>query len=175
MRKKWITIHASPKRGSDLAIFHSKTVTTMFRHVDQDERESDGSRHWESIGSVLVRKFAYEGARDFSDEMSITKVFLKAHTKKELSTVKKRLSCMFLRAIQGHSGVISIEFELMGHVVNTSKLGKVLIPQKTLMELPVHIGKSTDSRRKREKKSPSGILSHTNESLWKLPEGRRPS
>ena len=46
-----------------------KTVTTMLRHFDQDERKSDGSRHWESIKSVLVRKFAYEGARDFSDEM----------------------------------------------------------------------------------------------------------
>ena len=36
--KKWITIHANPKRGNDLAIFISKTVTTMSRHFDQDER-----------------------------------------------------------------------------------------------------------------------------------------
>ena len=27
--KKWITIHASSKRGHDLAVFVSKTVTTM--------------------------------------------------------------------------------------------------------------------------------------------------
>ena len=33
-----------------------------------DERKSDGSRHWESIKSVLVRKFAREEARDFSDK-----------------------------------------------------------------------------------------------------------
>ena len=44
-----------------LAIFISKTVTTMLRHYDQDERESDGSRHWEGIKSVFLRKFARDG------------------------------------------------------------------------------------------------------------------
>ena len=29
----------------------------MLRHFDQNERESDGSRHWEGIESVLLRKF----------------------------------------------------------------------------------------------------------------------
>ena len=53
--KKWITIHAYPKRGRDLAISISKTVTTMLRHFDQDERGSDGPRHWEAIKYVLLR------------------------------------------------------------------------------------------------------------------------
>ena len=75
MRKKWITIHAHSGYGSDSAVFISKTVTTMLRHFDQDERESDGSRHEDSIKSVLVRKFAYEGARDVSDEMWLQKIF----------------------------------------------------------------------------------------------------
>ena len=35
----------------------------MLRHSDQDERESDGWRHRDSIKSVLVGEFAYEGAR----------------------------------------------------------------------------------------------------------------
>ena len=47
--EKWITVHSNPLRGSGLALFLSKTVTTMLRHFDQDERESDGSRHWEAI------------------------------------------------------------------------------------------------------------------------------
>ena len=81
--KKWITLHARAGRGSDLAVSISKTVTTMLRHFDQDERESDGSRHWESIKSVLVRKFAHEGARDFSDEAWLQKIF-EGSTKKRI-------------------------------------------------------------------------------------------
>ena len=30
--EKWIAVHSNPKRGSDLAIFISITVTTMLRH-----------------------------------------------------------------------------------------------------------------------------------------------
>ena len=41
IEEEWITIHANPNRGSVLAIFSSQTVTTMSRHFDQDERESD--------------------------------------------------------------------------------------------------------------------------------------
>ena len=53
--KKWITVHANPKRGRDLTISISKTVTTMLRHFDQDERGSDGLRHWAAIKYVLLR------------------------------------------------------------------------------------------------------------------------
>ena len=72
--KKWTTIHANPKRGSDLAIFICKTVTTMLRHFDQDERESDGSRHWEAIQSVLMRKFERDGFHYFNDEVWLQKI-----------------------------------------------------------------------------------------------------
>ena len=47
----------------------------MLRHYDQDERESDGSRHWEAVKSVFLRKFARDGARDFSDEVWLQKIF----------------------------------------------------------------------------------------------------
>ena len=46
----------------------SKTVTTMLCHFEEDDREYDCSKHWDSMKSVLVRKFGYEDARDFSDE-----------------------------------------------------------------------------------------------------------
>ena len=67
----------------------SKTVTTMLRHFDQDERESDGSRHWDSIKSVLETKFAREGARDFSDEACFQR-FLKAVQRRESNTARQR-------------------------------------------------------------------------------------
>ena len=40
----------------------SKTVTTMCRHFDQDERQTGGSRFRDSIKSVLAKKFSHEGA-----------------------------------------------------------------------------------------------------------------
>ena len=81
--KKWITIHAHSGRGSDLAVSISKTVTTMLRHFHEDERESDGSRRWESIKSVSVKMFAYEGVRDFSDDAWLQKIF-EGSTKKRI-------------------------------------------------------------------------------------------
>ena len=172
---KWITIHANPKRGSDLAIFVSKTVTTMWRHYDQDERESDGSRHWEAIKSVFLRTFARNGARDFSDEVWLQKIFEGSSKKRtEYCKNKDEILC-YLRAIQGHSGGIPIEPELMGYVKKSSKLEEIHIPQRTFMELSVHIGKGTDSRRKGERQSPSSSLSNTNESFWRWPGGREAS
>ena len=41
------------------------TWQLQYRHFDQDERQTDGSRHWDSIKPVLLRAFAQEGARDF--------------------------------------------------------------------------------------------------------------
>ena len=47
MREKLNTIHADPKRGSDLAICTSKTITSILRHFDQDERESEAAQRQE--------------------------------------------------------------------------------------------------------------------------------
>ena len=45
----------------------SKLATTMLRHHDQDERQRDGSRHWDSMKPILMKAFAHKGARDFAD------------------------------------------------------------------------------------------------------------
>ena len=45
----------------------SKMVTTLLRHYDQEERQPDGSRHWDSVRPVLMKAFAHERARDFDD------------------------------------------------------------------------------------------------------------
>ena len=39
----------------------------MLRHCDQEERQHDGSTHWDSIKEVLMKGFAHKGARDFDD------------------------------------------------------------------------------------------------------------
>ena len=51
-----------------MAVLISKMVTTMLRHFYQEKRQTDDSRYWDSINTVLVRKFADEGARDFHKE-----------------------------------------------------------------------------------------------------------
>ena len=56
--KKWKVIHAhSPDRG-DLAIAVSKMVIRMVRHHKLGERQSDGSVHWDTMRSVLLKAFA---------------------------------------------------------------------------------------------------------------------
>ena len=72
-----------------MAIFISKTVMTMLRHDDQDEREFDGPRHWEAIKSVLLGKFARDGARDFSDEVWLQKIF-EGSSKKRIEYCKSK-------------------------------------------------------------------------------------
>ena len=66
--KKWKVIHAYSSDGGHLAVSVSKMVTTMLRHCDQKERQTDGSRHWDSIQPVLMRAFASERAQDFRDK-----------------------------------------------------------------------------------------------------------
>ena len=87
-QEEWITIHTNPKRGSDLAIFIPKTVLSMLRHVDQDEREADGSRHWDAIKSVLLRKFERDGFQDFNDEVWLQRIF-EGSSKKRITYCKK--------------------------------------------------------------------------------------
>ena len=80
------------------------------------DMEDDGSRGWDSIKSVLERKFASEGARDFSDEAWLQKIF-EGSTKKRIEFCKDKDGFLcYLRAIQGDSGCIPIESELMGYV-----------------------------------------------------------
>ena len=66
--KTWTTTHALSRYGGDLAVSASKMLTTMLRHYDQDERQPDGSRRWDSIKPVLMKLFAQKRARDFDDE-----------------------------------------------------------------------------------------------------------
>ena len=95
-------------------IFISKNVTTMLRHCDQDERESDGSKHWEVVKSVFLRKFDRDGVRDFNDEMWLPQIFA-GSSKKRIEYCKTKIFFK-MRAIQGHSGGIPIEQASMGYV-----------------------------------------------------------
>ena len=61
--RKLITVEANPFPRSGLPSKVSKMMTKMVRHYDQDECEEDGSYHWETVKSLLLREFAQERAR----------------------------------------------------------------------------------------------------------------
>ena len=93
----------------------SKLVTTMLRHFDQEERQTDGSRHWDSIKPVLMRAFAHQGARDFDDGFWL-RLIQDGSTEKRLEYCQDKdgnLTCFW--AFQGHSGGIPVGPELMKH------------------------------------------------------------
>ena len=91
----------------------SKMVTTMLRHFDQEERQTEASRHRDSMKPVLMRAFAHQGARDFDDGFWL-RLIHDGSTKKRLEYCQDEDGNLcYFRAIQGHSGGIPISPELM--------------------------------------------------------------
>ena len=70
--KKWKVIHAHSPDGGDLANAISKMVTKMVRYYYQDERQVDGSMDWGTIRPVLLKAYAKQGARIFSELFLVT-------------------------------------------------------------------------------------------------------
>ena len=56
--RKWKVIHAHSPNGGYVATAVSKMVTKMLRHCDQEERQTDDSRHWDNIKPTFVTAFA---------------------------------------------------------------------------------------------------------------------
>ena len=110
-------IHAHSPDGGYLAVAVCKMVIKMLRHYDQDERQTDGSRHWDTIRPVLLRACAQQGAREF-DEGFWLHLIHEGSNKRRLEWCKDNNgSLCYLRAIQGHSGGIPISPELMNHTL----------------------------------------------------------
>ena len=62
--EKLITIHAHSRYEE---IWQLQSPNWPLRQSDQDERQRDGSRHWDSVKLVLMTAFAHKGDRDFDD------------------------------------------------------------------------------------------------------------
>ena len=54
-KRKWVVIPANPSYGGALSLQVSKLVTRMVCHYDQEEREPDGSYHWDTVRPVLLK------------------------------------------------------------------------------------------------------------------------
>ena len=67
--KEWKIVPAYPSlKGRTLSAAISKLVMRLVRHYDEEERESDGAVHWDTIHPKLLRAFGHQGARDFSEK-----------------------------------------------------------------------------------------------------------
>ena len=116
--------HRRAEGQSDEFQQFQETITSILRHFDQDERESDGSTHWDGIKSVLLRGFVRDGVQDFSDEVWLQKIFEgSSKTRMEYCKNKDAIYC-YLQAIQGNSGGIAIGPELMSYVKSPSNWKK---------------------------------------------------
>ena len=62
-------------------------VTRMVRHYDHYERQSDASKHWDTIRSVLLKAFSKHGARDSQKSVSFD-LFQEEAARQELSIVR---------------------------------------------------------------------------------------
>ena len=100
-------------KGDSLHAETSKLFLRLVRHCDQDERETDGAVHWNSMVPKLRKAFRKSGGRKFlgSDWLQ--------HIHKESNKtycMDSRNFLLFIRAIQGHTAGHLIAPELMGHV-----------------------------------------------------------
>ena len=114
----WTIIPGCPKCKRDsLEIRISKCVTEMVRHHDQDERETDGARHWDGVLSVLKGKFRNQMEKEFTDEDWLHCLYLRSIKTRFEICEDENGEIRYIRAIQGHSGGMIISPRLMNYVM----------------------------------------------------------
>ena len=95
----------------------SKMVTRVVRHYDQGERQPDAALHWDTMRPVLLKAFAKWGARDFKDKRLLRLVHHGSSKTRFEYCEDSKNSVAYSRAIQEHSGGITIDPELMEHIL----------------------------------------------------------
>ena len=78
-------------------------VTKMLRHCDQEERQTDGSRHCDTIRPMLVKAFAQEEAQDFDDGYWLMLIHECSNIMRIENCNDNNGSLCSLRAFQGRS------------------------------------------------------------------------
>ena len=95
----------------------------MLRHYDQDERQTDGSRLWDTIRPILMKAFAQEEALDLDDGYWLTLIHGVC-----VYSDKSRIDELHAYSLQ---------------------LEGAHLPQKNFMEFSIHFGEWINSGRKR--------------------------
>ena len=74
--RKWNYIPACKSfEGDSLSAEISKLVMRLVRHHDQDERETDGAVHWNSMVPMLRNAFQKHGGRELSDTDGLQHIY----------------------------------------------------------------------------------------------------
>ena len=74
------------------------------RHYDQDERETDGEVHKNTVNPKLLKDFEDKGARKFSDKEWLQHVYEGSNKTRFEYCENSKNSLIYIRAIQGHTG-----------------------------------------------------------------------
>ena len=113
----WTIIPGCPKCKRDsFEIRISECVTEMVRFHDQDERETDGARHWDGVLSVLKGKFRNQMEKEFTDEDWLHCLYLGSIKTRFEICKDENGEIRHIRAIQGHSGGMIVSPRLMNYV-----------------------------------------------------------
>ena len=103
--RKWKGILACRSfKGKSLSSAISKLVMRLVRRYDQDERETDGAVHWNTMSPKLLKAFEDKGARKFSDMEWLQHIYEGSNKTRIEYCESSKKSLVFFRAIQGHTG-----------------------------------------------------------------------
>ena len=91
-------------------------ASKMVRHFDQDERQTDGAVHGDSLKSLLVKGFRKNGAENLSDSEWIDHIQQGSNKVRFEHCETSQKDLENIRAMQCHSGRATISPDLMGHV-----------------------------------------------------------
>ena len=131
----WTFIPGCPKCKRDsLETRISKCVTNMVRHHDQDERETDGARHWDGVLSVLNGKFRNQLEKEVTDDDWLHCLCLVIIQTRFEICKDENGELRYIRAIQGHSGGMIISPRLMNYVMILDKWKRFIY----------HVGRARD-------------------------------
>ena len=130
--RKWWSFSASSSCGDAFSKAVSEMLTRMVRRCDQEEREPDGSYHWDTVN--CCRRLE-NMEHNISQKNIGFSSFKKEAARKELNTVYHKNSLAYVRAIQGQSGGIPFLTTVKEYVFHRgcswnvqSILGSGLIP-----------------------------------------------
>ena len=115
--RKWNDTHAFQHfRRHTFEAEVSKLVMRLVRRYDQDERETDGAVHWNSMCPKLRKAFEKAGGHKLSDSDWLQKIYKGSNKTRFWYCKNSRDVLLYICAIQGHTGGNVIAPELMSHV-----------------------------------------------------------
>ena len=145
----WTFIPGCPKCKRDsLETRISKCVTNMVRHNDQDERETDGARHWDGVLSVLNGKFRNQLEKEVTDDDWLHCFYLVIIQTRFEICKDENGELRYIRAIQGHSGGMIISPRLMNYVMIPRQMETIYLSRGSSTRSILHCRNWISGRRK---------------------------